>query len=54
MVLTSPGFNFVLFQLIYLNLNDKDKHGNAAYVPGGVTIPKERVPIPPRLTNGDL
>lgn len=46
MVLTSPGFNFVLFQLIYLNLNEKGKHCNAAYVPDDVIIQKEKVLIP--------
>lgn len=46
MVLTSPGFNLVLFQLIYLNLNEKDKHCNAVYVPVDAIIQKERVLIP--------
>lgn len=41
MVLTSPGFNFVLFQLIYLNLSEKGKHCNAAYVPGDAIVEKE-------------
>lgn len=53
MVLTSPGFNFVLFQLIYLNLKEKGKHCDAAYVPGDAIVEKEKLPIPV-FTKGDL